>query len=529
MKSFRTPNVGLSLAALAAGAVLIAAAHSAAKSGNWTFRVAVSFRATPVDPALSLDPGPPVFSAICANLYRYPEASGTRGGRLVAEVAAGPPRVSRGGRTYTFTLRRGFRFNNGVRVRAANFAAAINRALDPAMASAGAAFLTDVVGADRVAAGKARTASGVRPRGDTLTIKLKAPGPDLPARLAASFFCAIPVNTKHDPHGVTPDATAGPYYVARLDSKTLVLRRNRHYGGHRPRNPAQIVYEFSHPLPAIPLEIERGTVDCCMADEAAAKRHPKLLHVAPGTTVTCLALNNDRPLFKNNLRLRRAVNYAIDRARLDAQLPGYPHARPTDQYLPSTMPGFEDAKIYPLFKPSFARARTLARGHLRSRKAIMYVRNTSATALARARIVQYDLGRIGLAVEIRAPTGAAASTRGAPFDIVDIGCVLFVGSMDPAAILAPSFDGRLLRATGNTNVAYFSDPRFNRRFAAAARLSGRVRYRAYGRLDVDLARNGAPAVAYGETQQAVLVASRIGCVKLNPLHGVSLGAVCRKR
>jgi ABC-type transport system substrate-binding protein len=518
----------LSLAALAAGAVLIAVAHSATNSGNWTFRVAVSFAATPVDPALSLDPGPPVFSAICANLYRHAEASGLRGGRLVPEVAAGPPRISRDGRTYTFRLRRGFRFNNGMRVHAANFAAAINRALDPTMASAGAALLTDVVGADRVAAGKARTASGVRYRGDTLTIRLIAPGPDLPARLAASFFCAIPVNTKHDPHGMTP-ATAGPYYVSHLDSETLVLRRNRYYPGHRPRNPAQIVYEFSHPLPAIPLEIERGTVDCCMTDEAAAKRHPKLLHVAPGTTVTCLALNNDRPLFRKNVRLRRAVNYAIDRPRLDAQLPGYPHARPTDQYLPSTMPGFEDAKIYRLSKPDFATARRLARGHLRSAKAIMYVRNTSPTALARARIVQYDLGRIGLTVEIRAPTGDAASTRGAPFDIVDIGCVLFVGYMDPAAILAPSFDGRLIRATGNTNVAYFSDPRFNRRFAAAARLSGRARYRAYRRLDVDLARNAAPAVAYGETRQAVFAASRIGCVKLNPLYGLSLGTVCRKR
>jgi hypothetical protein len=148
--------------------------------------------------------------------------------------------------------------------------------------------------------------------------------------------------------------------------------------------------------------------------------------------------------------------------------------------------------------------------------------------LARARIVQYDLGRIGLTVELRAPTGGAASTRGEPFDIVDIGCVLFVGYMDPAAILAPSFDGRVIRATGNTNVAYFSDPRFNRRFAAAARLSGGARYRAYGRLDVDLARNGAPAVAYGDSRQGVLVASRIGCVKLNPLYSISLGAVCRK-
>ena len=57
------------------------------------------------------------------------------------------PRVSQDGKTYTFRIRPGFRFNTGARVRAANFAWAINRDLSPRMGSPAAAYLTDIVGA----------------------------------------------------------------------------------------------------------------------------------------------------------------------------------------------------------------------------------------------------------------------------------------------------------------------------------------------------------------------------------------------
>ena len=529
----RTPRrtVVFSLTALTAGLGLMVAAQAEAKPRNWTFRVAVAFSVNAVDPALFFAGGigPNVASAICANLYDYPDESGPPGGRLVPEVAKGPPRVSRDGRTYTFAVRRGFRFDNGAPVRAANFAAAINRDLDPREQSAAVPFLRDFVGATKVLNGQAKRASGVSVLpGDRLRIKLTAPHPDLTARLATPYFCSIPVKTKVDKNGVTPH-TAGPYYVDHIDSNQVVLLRNPYYHGRRPRNPSRIVYELSHDLNSIKLDVERGTVDCCAGDEASAKQYPKRFHLAIGTTVACLALNNDRPLFKGNLRLRRAVNYAIDRPSLDEHLPGYPPARPTDQYLPPTMPGFRDGKIYPLSKPNLAKARALARGHLRSGRAIMYYRNPSATAVARARIVQYDLARIGLTVELRqSPRPDSSATRGEPFDIVDIGCI-FPSYMDPAAILDPSFDGRVIQQTGNTNVAYFNDRTFNRRFAAAARLRGRARYRAYGKLDIDLARNGAPAVAYGASRQGELVSQRIGCVQLNPLNGISLGAVCRKR
>jgi peptide/nickel transport system substrate-binding protein len=533
----RRLRIALSLAALVAGAALGgAAAFASGGSGTtgWTLRVSVGSGFTALDPAAY--PGTaftPIEWALCANLYNYPDQGGSRGGRLEPEVAAGPPLVSRNGRSYTFTIRRGFRFDNGAPVGAANFAAAINRDLNPRLRSPAADFLRDVVGAQRVIGGTAVTASGVRTRGDRLSITLTRRAPDLVARLAMSYFCAIPTGTAADPKGVTP-ASAGPYYVAHLDQKTLVMKRNKFYGGHRPRNPAKIVWSLYQPFDSIALEVERGNADYGLISPAAtsvvAKQYPSQFHVGPGMGVLCLALNNSRPLFHDNPQLRKAVNYAIDRRALAAQFGYFVSRRLTDQYLPPAIRGFRDAHIYPLSRPNFKKARALAKGHTGTGQAIMYIRNASTTALDRAQIVQYDLKQIGISVEIRQQTPQHnPANANEPFDIVDSGCYFPSPYLDPYPLLNLSFDGNLIRPAGNTNFAYFDNRRFNKRLEAAAKLRGAKRYRTYGKLDVDLARQAAPAAAYALFQYTAFVSKRVGCVKLNPINGFSFGAVCLKR
>ena len=51
----------------------------------------------------------------------------------------------------------------------------------------------------------------------------------------------------------------------------------------------------------------------------------------------------------------------------------------------------------------------------------------------------------------------------------------------------------------------FNDPTYQRKLAAAARLSGPERYLTYGKLDLDLARNAAPLVAFGNRRNLRLL------------------------
>ncbi len=90
-------------------------------------------------------------------------------------------------------------------------------------------------------AGKPAHISGVTAHGDTLTIRLVAPAPDFPSRIAEPAFCAVPTDAPLDKNGLQPIPSAGPYYVTSYTPNNgLVLARNPNYHGSRPRQFARI-------------------------------------------------------------------------------------------------------------------------------------------------------------------------------------------------------------------------------------------------------------------------------------------------
>jgi ABC-type transport system substrate-binding protein len=236
-------------------------------------------------------------------------------------------------------------------------------------------------------------------------------------------------------------------------------------------------------------------------------------------------LNASRPLFAGNVPLRQAVNFAVDRRALLAErgpLAGYR----TDQFLFPGLLGYKDEHIYPLKAPSLPKARSLAKGHTRSGRAVLYVPD-NPVGQAQAQIMQYDLAKIGLKVDVQAfPAGvlfAKLATPGEPFDIGLIGWG--TNSSDPRFI-ATLFDGRTVGQPDSQDYSYFDSPKFDRLFDQASRLTGQARYRAYGNLDVQLSRDEAPAIPYAYDRTMNLVSARTGCAIFNPY--LDLAAVCLK-
>jgi ABC-type transport system substrate-binding protein len=221
-------------------------------------------------------------------------------------------------------------------------------------------------------------------------------------------------------------------------------------------------------------------------------------------------------------QLRRAVNYAIDRAALarlgDYYLPLPEH--PTDHYLPPGTPGYRNVKAYPP-KPDLAKARRLARGHAGA-TVVLYTCKVSPCP-EQAQIIKIDLAAIRLRVDVKALPYNTLSTKlatpGEPFDIGWQGWL--PDWLDPAAML------NTLLASG-TAVPTSDDPTWRRRLAAAARLTGAKRYLTYARLDVDLARNAAPLVAFGNLSSPDFFSARIGCQIFEPAYGIDLGALCTR-
>jgi len=514
-------------AVLAATSALGAVVVDGQASSAWTLRIAQT-GASPLVAIGSIDPAQAggffaqqLLWSTCAFLYDYPDAAAPGGATLRPEAATAFPSVRRSGGNYRYSIRvrSGFRFQDGRSVTAANFVYAIHRDLENGVATLGPTVLHDLVSATS--------------RGDTITITMDRRAADLPAMLASTLFCAVPVGLPAQPDQMVP--MAGPYYIASNTPSEIVLKRNPNYRGNRPHGAAEIDWMFQVPGDAIPLQVERGAADYGVVSPAATAPlaaaygiNKSQFFVAPGYQSLCLVLNTSRPLFANNPRLRRAVNFAIDRHALVAAFGAFAGRR-TDQFLPYGMPGFVDAHVYPIHGPDLAKARQLARGHTRDGTAVMYVRNPAPLATARAQIVQYDLKQIGIDVRIQPSSPDRDPSRlGEPFDIADRGCGDIAPYFDPYALLNLAFDGSLIHASSNTNLSYFDDPAYNRKLETAAGLAGTARYRAYGRLDVDLARNAAPAVPYAVFNHTAFVAPRIGCVRMSPVYGASLGALCLK-
>jgi peptide/nickel transport system substrate-binding protein len=248
----------------------------------------------------------------------------------------------------------------------------------------------------------------------------------------------------------------------------------------------------------------------------AARAGRQQVFTQPSPLLHYFIFNNQRGRFQS-VRLRQAVNYAMDRPALAANA-GFGQGRPTDQYIPPGMPGFEDATIYPLAGPDLATARRLA-GEER-RRAVLYTCNLP-DCTRHAEILRSNLGAIGIELDVRQFPLEQFFTRiqtpGEPWDLAYWNWVFDYA--DPATFINDQF------ATATQLPTVVEDPRMQRRMEAAALLTGDARLRAYARLDRDLAEQ-AVAAPFASGTVTHFFSARMGCQVLHPVYGLDLPALC---
>jgi peptide/nickel transport system substrate-binding protein len=529
--------------AAAAGVLAVVAALLLASSGaTHAAREGGTFRAAAlvgwfgaIDPALTGSPtDATVLTPACGSLLAYPAKPLPAGGRVTPELAVANPIISENRRAYTFTIRRDARFSNGTPVRARDFVHTLERIFTPAMKSTYVEFFQDIVGARAMLEGKATKLSGAVAKGRSLTIRLTKADHTMLARLA--LLCVVPSSLPVDPEGAkAPIPSAAPYYFAEyVPGERVVLLRNRFYRGQRPRHVDRITVDLKADASAID-QVARGKLDTVLGTPDLNPRLPELARrygvnkqrffLLPGLATRMFFMNTSRSLFRNNVQLRQAFNFAVDRRALTREF-GQLVASTTDQYLPPTMPGFRDERIYPLRKPDLGRARALAKGRTRSGKAVLYT-CSRPDCLAAAQILQRNVKPIGIQVEItQLPTALFFQklfTPREPYDLVWLG---WVAAYNDPQYFMDLFDGRLIGQPESPNFSRFSSSTYNRLIARASRLTAAARYQAYGELDVRLTRDAAPAIAYANGNSWAFVSGRTGCVVMNPYF--DLTSVCLK-
>lgn len=548
----------LSVVAVAIGTALLVAAGFASPAQSSTSGANASFAGAKkggtlklnmsssdvdyIDPALayyqlSWD----ILYITCRPLLNYPDKPAPAGSRLLPDGAAAFPKVANRGKTYTFKIRRGMKFSNGLAITARNYKAAIDRNANPKMESPSLPFFTDIVGATAVNEGHGTSVSGVKAKGYTLTIRLNKAGPDILSRMGMLFFCPIPAPGQKGAlpltaQGVNTFPGSGPYYVAaRTPNGPILIKRNTHYNGPRPHNANAISVVAVNTNPDTSFnQVQRGdinydlgglppTVHAGLAKRFGINKGRYFVH--PVIATRYLALKTSRKTF-GTISMRKAANYALDRKGM-ISLRGAYAGKPTDQLLPANLRGYKNASIFP-FRPNFKTAKKLQSG--RKFDSVMYT-TTSPIGTAQGTLVQANLKQIGIDLHVeRYGTSTMykkCGTRSEAFDVCNVGWI--ADYPDPFDFMNVLLSGESIHDSNNNNYSYFNNKSFNRKMNAAARLFGAKRFSTYGTLDVQINKAAAPIAAWDNDNDREFISAKTGCYINQPVYGLAdLALLCVK-
>jgi len=455
-------------------------------------------------------------------LVGFEEKTGAAGAQLTPQAATSFPTVSKDGKTYTFHIRPGLKFSDGSTVTAASYRRSWERILSPKMGSPLGVNLSlqdVVVGGKAFLDGKASKISGISAKGNTLTFHLTQPNATFVSILSMQWFTAVPANLPYSSTGLNVYPAAGPYYIAsRNPGRSTVLKRNPNYKGNRPANPDQIVFTPNVNRDQSLLQVKAGQSDMDIEGLPATATaslgqqygiNKGRFYVGSTSCVNYMGMNTARAPF-DNVALRKAVNYAIDRPAQVRLLGAYAGKR-TAQLLVPGIPGYKPFNAYPLAGADVAKAKSIGGAAIASAPTLNIVHTTSTASTNRAQVAEFNLKQIGFKVN-DLPTPATnyyqvIQTKGTTYNFVTNGgwCADY---FDPFDYLNVLFDGRKIQAANNNNYTYFNNATFNKGLDHAASLSGKARAAAYAQLDKDLIQKYAPIVPYLLPTNDYFVSSR---------------------
>ena len=295
---------------------------------------------------------------VYTGLLTYAHANGPAGAKVIPGLATGMPKISNGGKTYTFTLRKGLKFSNGDPVVASDFTYTLERMLSIPWGGASTFDTPYFVGAAAYAKGKAKTVSGVKTNDATGKIVIhltKAYGP-FENVLAFPALGLIDPKTAPKPFKVqatNPPAGVGPFMVTNINSgASFDIVPNPDWKALPGIPAAHLSFEekINSNVEANALQVLNNSADIFdWADTIPGSLLPQINSKAKsryhlvnlGGSVYYFFLNYSKPPF-NNLDAREAVVAGLNEAALNRL--GAGTLQPACFFLPPAIPGHPSGK-----------------------------------------------------------------------------------------------------------------------------------------------------------------------------------------
>jgi peptide/nickel transport system substrate-binding protein len=308
-----------------------------------------------LDPALTytvngIEPGWLVYTP----LLTYPRTGDAEKDSLVVPgLAEDMPTISKDGKTYELTLRKGLKYSDGSPVKASDFEHAVGRVLN--LESGGSAFYLGINGAqDYIDAGKCDgDIKGIETDDATgkITINLDAPDGSFTNVLAMWFVGLVPGDTPCKNLTEDPPPGVGPYkFTESVPNRQFVMEKNANWPDLGPDLPAghvdKITTKIIKSAQRQAQDVISGELDYMQdpppADikpEVKAKYSDRYREITTASTYY-MFMNNRVPPFDKK-EVREAVNIGLDKPALARLFAG--EVAPGCSFLPPGQPGYDEA------------------------------------------------------------------------------------------------------------------------------------------------------------------------------------------
>lgn len=296
-------------------------------------QVATLTAGTPVqslDPATAVDQTSITLLAnVMEGLYRLDEKNQPQ-----PALAAGQPKVSNDGKTYTIVIRDGAKWSDGTPITAEDFVVAWQRVVDPETASPNVELFSTIKNAKEIISGKQpKEKLGVKSNGEqTLIIELEEPTPYFTDLLALTAYFpvqqkAIKENGKNYGTSKKSIETNGAYTLTNLDgvgtSDKWTIAKNEKYWDKKNVSMKKIKFQVVKEInTGINLYNDGQLDDTPLAGEYAKQyKKDKEYSTTLMANTMFLEMNQtgENKLLKNK-NVRKAISYAIDRESLGEKL-----------------------------------------------------------------------------------------------------------------------------------------------------------------------------------------------------------------
>jgi YVTN family beta-propeller protein len=340
-----TPGVPV----LADGELWVAAQAAEGHRGG-TLTIVQSDALDSIDPALGYSPQSyQLLSMTNDGLVDFRRVGGAEGATLVPNLATALPTPTEGGKTYTFRLR-DVRYSSGDPVQADDVRHSLERTIRFESPTSG--YYRAIQGAESCTPIRCDLSKGIVTDNatGTVTFYLDAPDPDFLFKLALPSAFVLPLDTPTS-ESREPLPATGPYMIASYEPRHQIeLVRNPEFREWSPAaQPDGYVDEIVWKTDVKPnrqvADVMAGLADW-MEDPPPIERVDEIsritdqVHFSVGPEVHYMALNNRAPPF-DDIRVRRALNYAVDRDRIADIYGGAELNHVTCQVLPPNLPSYE--------------------------------------------------------------------------------------------------------------------------------------------------------------------------------------------